>query len=82
MFKYDPPNGTNIPHNVVLFNNIHDYDACNINKSTLLANVTQGAGEGFRIRLLNLTPYYFACGIHEGFHCRNGTMKFTVITLD
>lgn len=78
VFKYDPPNGTNTPYNVVSFDNPDDYLSCNVGKAKVLANETQGADEGFKHRLPNTNIQYFASGINDGFQCKKGNMKFSV----
>jgi len=47
----------------------------------LLANATQGSGEGFEIVLKQWRPYYFASSGHNGFHCSAGLMKFFAVPL-
>ncbi|XWS39981.1 hypothetical protein CRYUN_Cryun18bG0101000 [Craigia yunnanensis] len=42
----------------------------------MIANSTQGGGEGFQFVLNRWRPYYFACGERNGFHCKVGRMKF------
>ncbi|OAY85691.1 uncharacterized protein LOC109707554 [Ananas comosus] len=78
VFKYDPPNGTNTPYNVMSFDNPDDYLSCNVGKAKVLANETQGADEGFKHRLPNTNIQYFASGINDGFQCKKGNMKFSV----
>ncbi|RVW61338.1 hypothetical protein CK203_020622 [Vitis vinifera] len=41
----------------------------------------QGGRKGFGFVLKNLWPHYFACGEHNGLHCKEGMMKFSVMPL-
>ena len=47
----------------------------------MVANTTQGGGEGFEFVLKKWQPYYFACGERDGYHCKAGQMKFFVMPL-
>ncbi|OIW10171.1 hypothetical protein TanjilG_27922 [Lupinus angustifolius] len=79
VFKYDAPNATTFPHSVYMFSNYWSFLKCEVKKAKMLANPTQGAGEGFQFVLNKWKPYYFACGEKNGFHCNNGLMKFGVM---
>ena len=82
VFKYDPPTGnTTIPHNVYLLPNLRSFLKCNFTGAELLADVTQGGGQGFEFVLKKLKPHYFACGEHDGAHCSVGQMKFFVMPM-
>ncbi|KAK6939557.1 Phytocyanin domain [Dillenia turbinata] len=79
VFKYDPPTNTTPPHahSVYLLPNLWSWIKCDFRRAKMLANTTQGTGDGFGVVLNKWMPYYFACG--EGpnhLHCNNGTMKF------
>lgn len=79
VFNYDPPVDNNsIPHNVYLLQNHESFEKCNLKGAKLLADVTEGGGDGFEFVLKKCKPYYFACGMHEGVHCSLGQMKFVV----
>ena len=79
VFKYDAPVDNNsIPHNVFLLRNHESFEKCNLEGAKMLANVTDGGGDGFEFVLKKHKPHYFACGMHEGAHCRIGQMKFIV----
>ena len=82
VFKYDPPTPNTFPHNVYLLPNLESFIKCNFTNAQEVANETQGAGEGFKFVLeRSWHPHYFACSVHEGSHCLNGTMKFLVIPI-
>ncbi|KAL8238254.1 hypothetical protein R6Q59_019335 [Mikania micrantha] len=79
VFKFDPPSDTNIhPHSVYLLPNLWSFLRCDLRWATLVANTSQGGGEGFEFVLNKWKPYYFACGESNGFHCQSG-MKFFVM---
>lgn len=79
VFMYDPPSNVTHPHSVYLMKNLPSYQACNLKKSRLVANVMQGAGSGFEFVLKKRKPYYFVCGERDGIHCTLGLMKFTIV---
>ena len=81
VFKYDPPNDTTIPHSVYLLPDLRSFSTCDLKRAKLLANATQGGGEGFEFVLKRWQPYYFACGERDGFHCKVGLMKFFVASV-
>ncbi|KAG4917394.1 hypothetical protein JHK85_055675 [Glycine max] len=81
VFKYDAPNATSFPHSVYMFKSFGSFLKCDIKKAKMLANPTQGSGEGFKFVLKKWQPHYFACGERNGFHCNNGTMKFAVMPM-
>ncbi|KAK7819293.1 cucumber peeling cupredoxin [Quercus suber] len=79
VFKYDPPTPNTNPHNVYLLENLERFIKCDFTNAQKVANETQGGGEGFEFVLERpWQPHYFACTVHEGIHCLNGTMKFFV----
>ncbi|KAK2992314.1 hypothetical protein RJ640_020307 [Escallonia rubra] len=73
VFKYEPP------HNVYLLPNLWSFIKCDFSRATLLANPTQGSGEGFMYVLSNWRVYYFASSADSD--CKNGMMKFFAIPL-
>ncbi|KAK1358800.1 Phytocyanin domain-containing protein [Heracleum sosnowskyi] len=81
VFKYDPPSNTTYPHSVYQLRNYRSFMNCDLRKAKRLASVTQGAGNGFELVLKNKKPYYLSCGEHNGIHCKDGLMKFSVIPL-
>ncbi|KAJ8766668.1 hypothetical protein K2173_001188 [Erythroxylum novogranatense] len=82
VFKYDPPSENNThPHNVYLLPNMWSLWRCDLRRAKMIANTTQGSGDGFEFVLKRFQPYYFACGASNGFHCNNGTMKFFVMPM-
>lgn len=83
VFKYDPPNtnGTGFPHSVYLLPNYRSFNKCDFRRAKRIADPTQGAGEGFEFVLKKMQTYYFACGEHQGIHCKTGNMKFAVMPL-
>ncbi|XVE55946.1 hypothetical protein DITRI_Ditri03aG0198100 [Diplodiscus trichospermus] len=63
VFKYE-----NTPaHSVYLLPNLRSYLACDFSKAKLLANPTQGEGDGFSFVLNQWRVFYFASA--EGFVC-------------
>ncbi|KAE8008978.1 hypothetical protein FH972_005436 [Carpinus fangiana] len=54
---------------------------CNLTGAEMLADVTQGGGQGFEFVLKDWKPHYFACGQHDGIHCSLGQMKFFVVPM-
>ncbi|GMJ00551.1 hypothetical protein HRI_003724300 [Hibiscus trionum] len=81
VFKYDPPSNTTFPHSVSLLPNLRSFRNCDLKKAKMVANQTQGAGNGFHFVLKKKKPYYFVCAERDGFHCNVGLMKFTVAPL-
>lgn len=81
VFKYQAPNGTVRPHSVYMFRNFRDFIRCDIRRAKMIADNTQGAGDGFEFVLSRWQPYYFACGERDGFHCRVGKMRFSVMPM-
>ncbi|KAF8405083.1 hypothetical protein HHK36_009980 [Tetracentron sinense] len=81
VFKYDPPNISPFRHSVYLLPNLWSFLTCDLRKAKLVANVNQGGGEGFKFVLKKWQPHYFACGEHDGIHCKDGRMKFFVMPL-
>lgn len=80
VFKYNPPSENNIhPHSVYLLPDFWSYKSCNLTNAVILADESQGSGNGFEFKLEKWQPYYFACGGGNGFHCLNGTMKLFVM---
>ncbi|XP_034678451.1 uncharacterized protein LOC117908797 [Vitis riparia] len=81
VFKYDPPSKTTFPHSVYLLPNLRSFLTCDLSRAEQVATVAQGGGEGFEFVLKNWWPHYFACGEHDGVHCKEGMMKFFVMLL-
>ncbi|KAL4304536.1 hypothetical protein GQ457_10G021050 [Hibiscus cannabinus] len=81
VFKYDPPSNGTFPHSVYLFPDRWSYMNCNLKRAKMIANATQGGGDGFEFVLNKWRPFYFACGEHDGIHCKLGGMKFMVAPL-
>ncbi|XP_009380902.2 uncharacterized protein LOC103969168 [Musa acuminata AAA Group] len=79
VFMYDPPNITTFPHSVYLMKSLRSFEACDLKKAQLVANVVQGGGAGFEFVLKRRKPHYFVCGEHGGIHCTVGLMKFSVL---
>ncbi|KAH0854345.1 hypothetical protein HID58_078951 [Brassica napus] len=79
VFKYNPP--APFTHSVYLFSNPLSYEKCDVKKGKMIASPKQGAGNGFELVLTKMKPYYISCGEHDGAHCSNGTMKFTVMPI-
>ncbi|KAK3195706.1 hypothetical protein Dsin_027016 [Dipteronia sinensis] len=81
VFKYDPPSQTPFQHSVYLLPNMCSYITCNLSRAKLIANTTQGDGEGFKFVLKSWRPYYFVCGERGNLHCKDGGMKFFVMPM-
>ncbi|KAK0580557.1 hypothetical protein LWI29_003420 [Acer saccharum] len=81
VFKYDPPSQTPFHYSVYLLPNMCSYMACDLSRAKLIANTTQGGGEGFKFVLKSWQPYYFVCGEHGNLHCKDGGMKFFVMPM-
>ncbi|XP_075652212.1 early nodulin-like protein 4 [Castanea sativa] len=81
VFKYVPPSDTSFAPSVYLLPDLWSYTTCDFRRAKLLANATQGSGEGFKIVLKQGRPYYFASSGHNGFHCSAGLMKFFAVPL-
>ncbi|RHN62239.1 putative cupredoxin [Medicago truncatula] len=54
---------------------------CDLKMAKMLANHTQGVGEGFKFVLNKWKPYYFACGEKNRLHCNVGQMKFAIMPM-
>ncbi|KAK7308584.1 hypothetical protein VNO77_42203 [Canavalia gladiata] len=78
VFKYDAPSAKTFPHNVYKLKDAERFAKCDFKNAKLLADTTEGAGKGFKYVLKKYKPHFFACGIKDGFHYNNGTMKFVV----
>ncbi|GLT47025.1 hypothetical protein SLA2020_207470 [Shorea laevis] len=70
VFQYEPQ------HNVYLLPNLFSYMTCDFSQAELLANPTQGKGEGFAVVINQERSCYFASG--EGEDCENGMMTFFI----
>ncbi|TXG64375.1 hypothetical protein EZV62_011369 [Acer yangbiense] len=81
VFKYNPPSKSPFHHSVYLLPNMWSYMTCDMSRAKLIANTTQGDGEGFEFVLKKWQPYYFVCGESGGLHCRDGRMKFFVMPM-
>ncbi|KAF8011784.1 hypothetical protein BT93_I0047 [Corymbia citriodora subsp. variegata] len=83
VFKYDPPSGDNThADSVYVFPSFRSYMRCDLKRATMVANVSDGAGDGFEFTLSQKwKPYFFACGEKGGLHCSTGKMQFSVMSL-
>ncbi|PON71393.1 Cupredoxin [Trema orientale] len=79
VFKYDPPSNSSFAYGVYLLENLGSYLSCNFTSAELLANSTQGVGDGFEVSLSQWRPYYFASYGDDGYHCDDGHMKFFAV---
>ncbi|KAF4370017.1 hypothetical protein F8388_015813 [Cannabis sativa] len=59
--------------------NMGSYLSCNFSSAELIANSTQGGGDGFEVSLSEWKPYYFASYGDDGSHCNDGHMKFSAV---
>ncbi|KAH6813386.1 Cupredoxin superfamily protein [Perilla frutescens var. frutescens] len=78
VFKYDPPNDTTFPHSVYMLPDFWSFQKCDLKRAKKIGEVNEGGGDGFQFVLKRWQPYYFACGEHDGIHCKLGLMKFAV----
>ncbi|XP_062097166.1 blue copper protein 1a-like [Humulus lupulus] len=80
VFKYDPPSDTNsLAYGVYKLPNLDSYLSCNFSSAEVLANSTQGVGNGFEVSLNEWKPYYFASYGVDANHCNDGHMKFFAV---
>ncbi|EXB75626.1 hypothetical protein L484_026102 [Morus notabilis] len=79
VFKYDPPKDPEYAYSIYLLPTLDSYIACNFTGAELLANATEGAGDGFQVELSNWRPYYFASYGDDGYHCNDGLMKVVAV---
>lgn len=78
VFKYDPPNDTTFPHSVYMLPDFRSFQNCDLKRGRKIGEANGGGGDGFEYVLKRWQPYYFACGEHDGVHCKLGLMKFAV----
>ncbi|KAJ6344637.1 hypothetical protein OIU76_006205 [Salix suchowensis] len=71
VFKYDLPSENSTGYTVYLLPNLGVS-----RRAKLLANTTQGSGEGFAYVLNKWRPHYFVSGEDNGTQCYPGMMKF------
>ncbi|EEF40485.1 uncharacterized protein LOC8283277 [Ricinus communis] len=82
VFKYDlPKDNSTHPHSVYLLPDLWSFLTCNLTEAVMIADGSQGGGNGFEFVLNKWQPYFFACGGGEGIHCNLGKMKFYVLPL-
>ncbi|KAF3453622.1 hypothetical protein FNV43_RR04063 [Rhamnella rubrinervis] len=79
VFKYDPPSNSTSAYNIYLLPYLLSFTECDLSNAELLANSTQGGGKGFEVVLDQWRPYYFASGGDDGYHCKDGLMKFFAV---
>lgn len=78
VFKY-PGNSTTLAQSVYLLPNQWSYITCEFRGAKLLGNATEGDGEGFKVELNQLTPYYFASAEGNFYDCIAGLSKFIAV---
>lgn len=78
MFKYDPPSENSSAVDVYRLPDLYSYVTCDFRRAKLVADATQGGGEGFTVGLNQWRPYYFASGQANGTFCKHG-MKFFAV---
>ncbi|XP_061343140.1 uncharacterized protein LOC133289259 [Gastrolobium bilobum] len=76
VFKYPPPGNSTVAQSVYLLPNMWSYMTCEFEGAKLLGNAAQGAGEGFKVELNQLRPYYFASAEVNAYDCIAGLTKF------
>lgn len=76
VFKYDPPSNSSSDYSIYLLPYLWSFAECDLSNAELLANATQGGGNGFEVNLDQWRPYYFASG---GNLCKDGLMKFYAV---
>lgn len=79
VFKYDPPSESGYAYTVYTLPYLGNYVSCDFRRAKLLANETQGGGEGYEVELRQWRAYYFASDGGDGFHCKDGHLKFIVL---
>lgn len=78
VFRYDPPNDTTRPHSVYMFQNLWSFLNCDLSQARMVGNQTQWGGDGFEFVLKRWKPLCFAWGEHDGLHCKDRLMRFSV----
>lgn len=79
VFKYDPPSDPQFAYSIYLLQNMASYISCDFSGAQLLANATEGAGDGFEVELSEWSPYYLASYGDDGSHCNDGLMKVMAV---
>ncbi|OMO74883.1 Plastocyanin-like protein [Corchorus olitorius] len=64
-------------HSVYLLPNLYSYLTCDFSKAKLLANSSQGHGDGYAFVINQWRVFYFASA--EGNDCEDGLMKLIVV---
>ncbi|KAL5777854.1 hypothetical protein ACOSP7_010780 [Xanthoceras sorbifolium] len=78
VFKYDPPSESSSAVDLYWMPDLYSYMTCDFSRAKLLADATQGSGEGFTVAMNQWRPYYFASGQGDGLYCKDG-MKFFAV---
>lgn len=79
VFKYDPPSNSTSAYSVYLLPYLWSFTECDLSNAELLANTTQGGGNGFEVVLDQWKPYYFTSGGDDSNYCKVGLMKFYAV---
>lgn len=79
VFKYPPTGNSTVVPSVYLLPNMWSYTTCEFRGAKLLGSADQGGGEGIKIELNQLKPYYFASDEGNAYDCIAGLTKFIAV---
>ncbi|MED6218251.1 hypothetical protein PIB30_025176 [Stylosanthes scabra] len=79
VFKYPAPNNTTAGQSVYEVTNMWSYTTCEFRGAKVLGNSHEGGGEGFKVKLNEWRPYYFASPENGASDCIAGLTKFIAI---
>ncbi|XP_058781207.1 uncharacterized protein LOC131655340 [Vicia villosa] len=79
VFKFPPRGNSTIVPSVYLLPNMWSYMTCEFRGAKLLGSAVQGVGEGLKIELNQLKPYYFASAEGNAYDCIAGLTKFIAV---
>ncbi|GAU36148.1 hypothetical protein TSUD_316770 [Trifolium subterraneum] len=79
VFKYPPKGNSKVVPSVYLLPNMWSYMTCEFRGAKLLGSEFQGAGEGLKIELNEMKPYYFASDEGNAYDCIAGLTKFIAV---
>ncbi|XP_057731704.1 uncharacterized protein LOC130946845 [Arachis stenosperma] len=79
VFKYPVPNKATAAQSVYELPTMWSYTTCEFRGAKLLGNTHEGGGEGFKVKLDQWRPYYFASPENGAGDCIAGLTKFIAI---
>ncbi|XP_015934211.1 uncharacterized protein LOC107460370 [Arachis duranensis] len=79
VFKYPAPNKVTAAQSVYVLPTMWSYTTCEFRGAKLLGNTHEGGGEGFKVKLDQWRPYYFASPENGAGDCIAGLTKFIAI---